>query len=99
VRPGAATVIELHGGDRVTVIDPDGGQPAELTALAPDGRDDLAGLGATADSDATVLRAAEDGFVATLHERGLDRGDAVAVMSCAVRAAAHSRPAAKPGPC
>ena len=35
-----------HGGasctadDRVTVIDPDGGQPAELTVLAPDGRDD-----------------------------------------------------------
>ena len=38
VRPGSATVVELHGGDRVTVIDPDGGQPAELTVLAPDGR-------------------------------------------------------------
>ena len=35
VRPGALTAVELHGGDRVTVIDPDGGQPAELTATDP----------------------------------------------------------------
>ena len=45
VRPGAATVVELFAGDRVTVIDPDGGQPAELTVLAPDGRDDPGALG------------------------------------------------------
>ena len=41
--------------DRVTVIDPDGGQPAELTVLSPDGRDDPGALGA-ADAPATVLR-------------------------------------------
>jgi glycine cleavage system T protein (aminomethyltransferase) len=35
VRPGAATAVELRGGDRVTVIDPDGGQPAELTVDDP----------------------------------------------------------------
>ena len=34
VRPGSATAVELHAGDRVTVIDPDGGQPAELTRCA-----------------------------------------------------------------
>jgi aminomethyltransferase len=45
VRPGSTTVVELHGGDRVTVIDPDGGQPAELTPLAPDGREDPGALG------------------------------------------------------
>ena len=43
MRPGAATVVELHGGDRLTVVDPDGGQPAEL--LAPDGREDFGALG------------------------------------------------------
>jgi len=32
VRPGSATAVELRAGDRVTVIDPDGGQRAELTA-------------------------------------------------------------------
>ena len=38
VRPGAATAVSLHAGDRVRVIDPLGGQAAELTVLAPDGR-------------------------------------------------------------
>ena len=35
-------------------IDPDGGQPAELTVLAPDGREDPGALGTTADAPATV---------------------------------------------
>jgi aminomethyltransferase len=64
VRPGAATVLELHGGDRLTVIDPDGGQPAEVTALAPDGREDLGALGAAADADATVLRSSSSAATA-----------------------------------
>jgi aminomethyltransferase len=71
VRPGSATVVELHGGDRVTVIDPDGGQPAELTVL-----DDPAALGLRADAPATVLRSLlesgeDDGFLSQLHSRGL----------------------------
>ncbi len=84
VRPGSATAVELRAGDRVTVIDPDGGQVAELTALAPDGRDDLGALGATADAEATVVRAlaangAGDGFVEELHARGLRPHDARAL--------------------
>ena len=84
VRPGSATVVELHGGDRVTVIDPDGGQPAELTVLSPDGRDDAGALGTRADAPATVLRelvasGADDGFLGTLHARGLRPLDAMAV--------------------
>ena len=84
VRPGSATVVELHGGDRVTVIDPDGGQPAELTVLGADGRDDAGALGAHADAPATVLRelvesGADDGFLRLLHERGLRPHDAMAV--------------------
>jgi aminomethyltransferase len=35
VRPGASTTVQLRGDDRVTVIDPDGGQPAELTLDDP----------------------------------------------------------------
>jgi hypothetical protein len=38
VRPGGATVLELGPDERVTVVDPDGGQVAELTVLGPDGR-------------------------------------------------------------
>ena len=84
VRPGSATAVELRAGDRVTVIDPDGGQVAELTALAPDGRDDLGALGATADAEATVVRAlaangAGDGFVEELNARGLRPQDARAL--------------------
>ena len=84
VRPGSATVVELRGGDRVTVIDPDGGQPAELTVLSPDGRDDAQALGASADAPATVLRAlvasgADNGFLGVLHARGLRPHDAQAV--------------------
>jgi aminomethyltransferase len=84
VRPGSATVVELHGGDRVTVIDPDGGQPAELTALADDGRDDPGALGAAADAPATVVLSllesgADDGFLGALHARGLRPHDARAI--------------------
>ncbi len=81
VRPGSATVVDLHGDDRVTVIDPDGGQPAELTVLSPDGREDPAALGASADAAATVVRslvAAGGGhpFLGVLHARGLRPHDA-----------------------
>jgi aminomethyltransferase len=80
VRPGSATVVELRGDDRVTVIDPDGGQPAEVTVLSPDGRDDPGALGVTADAPASVLRAGgDDGFLAALHARGLRPHDARAL--------------------
>ena len=84
VRPGSATVVEVRAGDRVTVIDPDGGQVAELTALSPEGGDDLAALGAAADAPATVLgslaqNGGDDGFLGTLHARGLRPHDARAL--------------------
>lgn len=84
VRPGSATVVELHGGDRVTVIDPEGGQPAELSVLSADGRDDAGALGASADAPATVLRelvasGADDGFLGLLYARGLRPHDAMAL--------------------
>ncbi len=84
VRPGAATVVSVRPGDRLAVVDPHGGQPAELTALTADGAEDLAALGAAADGPATVLSAlvrsgADDGFLAALHARGLDPHDAGAL--------------------
>ncbi|HVD56863.1 MAG TPA: DUF1989 domain-containing protein, partial [Thermoleophilaceae bacterium] len=84
VRPGSATVVEVRAGDRVNVIDPDGGQVAELTALSSDGRDDLDALGARADAPAGVLRALVesgpgDGFLGPLHARGLRPHDARAL--------------------
>jgi aminomethyltransferase len=85
VRPGGATVVWLQPDDRLTVIDRDGGQLAELSVLAPDGRDDAPALGANAEAPATVLRAAlsspeGDGFVGELAARGLDPHEARAVL-------------------
>ena len=84
VRPGGATVIAVRPDDRVTVVDLDGGQPAELTVLDASGRDDGAALGTVADAPATVLRGllangAGDGFLSSLHDRGLRPQDARAV--------------------
>src|SRR3954447_15033885 len=58
VRPGGATVVHVRPGDSMTVRDPDGGQPAELTVLDAEGGEDAAALGARADAPATVLVAA-----------------------------------------
>jgi aminomethyltransferase len=55
VRAGGATVVRVHGDDRITVRDPAGGQAAELTALAQEGREDPGALGIAHDSAATVL--------------------------------------------
>src|ERR671930_1226360 len=78
--PGSATVVELHGDDRISVIDPEGGQPAEITVLAPNGREDPGALGVSADAPASVLRAGgDDGFLAALHARGLKPHDAHAL--------------------
>jgi glycine cleavage system T protein (aminomethyltransferase) len=74
VRPGSATAVELRAGDRVTVIDPDGGQRAELTAV-PDA------LGLAQDAPATVLQGSGDeSFLRSLNERGVRPDEARAAV-------------------
>ena len=85
VRPGGATVMVLGPDDRITVTDVDGGQIAELTALAPDGAEVPDAIGISADAPATVVRAlvasaaqgASD-VIADLADRGLDPTHAMA---------------------
>ncbi len=84
VRPGGATVLDLRPDERLTVIDRDGGQVAEVSAIGSDGRDAGAALGAHADAPATVLQralAARDGdlLLAELASRGLDPHEASAL--------------------
>ncbi|MBA3332322.1 MAG: DUF1989 domain-containing protein [Actinobacteria bacterium] len=81
VRPTGATALALGPEDRMTVIDPDGGQAAELTILSPAGKEDAAALGARADSPATVVRklASESRFTHELAARGVNPGEAKAV--------------------
>ena len=78
VRPGSATAAELRAGDRVTIRDPDGGQPAEVTVV-PDA------LGLRMDAPATVLggqleSGEGDGFLGQLHSRGLTPDGARAAL-------------------
>src|ERR1700754_1996424 len=81
VRPGGATVVRVRPGDRLTVRDPDGGQPAEVTVLDAGGGEPPAALAARADAPATVLPATlQNGgaqtSLAELHHRGLKPHDA-----------------------
>ncbi len=87
VRPGGATVLALQPDDRLTVIDRDGGQVAEVTVLSPDGANDPSAVGARADAPATVLRAlvssASDGaqeVIQDLAARGLNPTEAMAAQ-------------------
>jgi aminomethyltransferase len=87
VRPGGATVLALQPDDRFTVIDRDGGQVAELSALTPEGAEAADAIGMRADAPATVLRAlvssaavgAEE-IVSDLAARGLDPANAMAAL-------------------
>ncbi len=57
VKGGGAILIDLEAGDRVTVINSQGGQVAELVAADAQGWIDAAILGVTADGGAEGLRA------------------------------------------
>ncbi|THH39170.1 DUF1989 domain-containing protein [Aliishimia ponticola] len=54
--PGAgAILVELRPGDRIELVNDEGGQRAELVAIHPDGRADAGLLGAAAEGSATGL--------------------------------------------
>ena len=84
VRPGAATAVRLRPDDRLTVINRDGGQVAEMTVLDAEGGEDAAAVGARADAEATVLRGlarngGAEGMLGALHAEGLLPEDARAL--------------------
>jgi glycine cleavage system T protein (aminomethyltransferase) len=55
VRPGGVTVFMLAPDDRMTLIDVDGAQPAEITVIGADGSDDAGALGMKSDAPATAI--------------------------------------------
>ena len=84
MRRGAVTVVALEPDDRVTVRDLDGGQPAEVTVLAPDGREDYGAVDVTPGAaPASVLRSllasGTNGVVSRLADVGVDPTSATAV--------------------
>lgn len=76
VRPAAVTAVRLGAGDRITVVDRQGRQPAELTVLPE------RALGATTDAPATVIRSlpADSPVLAALVEHGADPSAARAAL-------------------
>ena len=83
VRGGGSIVLEVDAGDRVELVDPEGGQVADLVLFAPDGRADPGALGLRADREPAALREmlakSDEGAQrvrAALARRGLDLGRA-----------------------
>jgi hypothetical protein len=54
---GGACLLQLSQGDRLTLVNDEGGQPVELVAAARDGRIDTAILGQAPNSTAEGLKA------------------------------------------
>ena len=86
VRPGGVTAVRMEAGDRLTVIDPQGRQPAEVSVISDGGNGSA--LGITADAPASTLRAlaetrdagtewaaGADAVLATLRASGVDALD------------------------
>ena len=55
VRPGGVTVFMLAPDDRMTLVDVDGAQPAEITVIGADGSDDTGALGMKSGAPATAI--------------------------------------------
>jgi aminomethyltransferase len=66
VRPGGLTIAGLKADDRLTVVDAQGGQAAELTVLSPSGREDYEALGVAPDGPASVLRSLDGDLLTAL---------------------------------
>lgn len=87
VVPGrGAALIRIAQGDRIEVINQEGGQPAEILAAHADGRIDAGILGARADTPADGLRdllASEERSLAQLRQglaaRGIGMHDAMGI--------------------
>ncbi len=95
VAAGGLTVVALHAGDRLQVIDIEGDQRAELLAFAEDGREALSALGLQASSGANaIVRLLHDGSRESHH---VTRGLAGRGVDCRhLPAAARLWPAATP---
>ncbi len=86
---GGASLVQVMTGDKLTLINDEGGQTAELIAATKDGRTDAAILGLTANSSAEGLKAmlalndsAADGLQRLrqgLTKRGIDLAKAGAI--------------------
>ena len=83
---GGAAAILLNDGDRLSIVDVEGAQPAEVLAFASDGREDLASLGLKPQAEAEGLKrilASDDESAGRLARSLEQRGVALAELRCA----------------
>ncbi|OYZ99861.1 MAG: hypothetical protein B7Y02_18925, partial [Rhodobacterales bacterium 17-64-5] len=82
---GGAALVEIRTGDRLVLVNDEGGQPVELVAATPDGRTDAALLGQVANAPAegvTAMLAADPALHRLrqgLERRGIDPATARAL--------------------
>lgn len=83
---GGALLVDVEPGDRVTVVNTEGGQACELVALGPDGKSDPNVLNVAGNSNAAGLKAlllsGEESlgqFRRKIERRGINLGGAAAV--------------------
>jgi aminomethyltransferase len=95
VRGGGTTVVRVAAGDRITVIDVEGCQPAEITFIDRDGRFDAHGLGTAFTNQAegikAILSSGEESAARTraaLARRGADLASAGALRLFGTHSAA-----------
>jgi len=86
VKGGGSVVVNVSPGDRVTVIDTEGGQPCEITFVDEAGRFNASGLGTAftnrSEGLKTILSSGDPSARRTLlslRRRGIDMGDAGAL--------------------
>ena len=80
---GGSVIVEIEAGDRIEVINKEGGQRCELIGFGADGRADSSVLDATADGDAAGFKAiltsgdaSAKRALASLQRRGIDLAEA-----------------------
>ena len=100
VRGGGATVVALHAGDRLEIIDPEGRQRGELVAFDERGKADVGMLGVRPGAAAGALAALMEGksedarrVAASLRSRGVRTEGAMAAHLFAPDSAAGERAA------
>ncbi len=86
VEGGGAILVPVHAGDRLRIVNDEGGQPCEIVAAGTDGRIDAGLLGQAGNSDAAGLKAlltsGEPGLARLrtgLMKRGIDLAKARAI--------------------
>ena len=96
IRGGGSLVVNVSEGDRLTLIDVEGGQPCEVTFVDESGRFDAGALGLKTSAQGTALKQALEQdttgrTLASLKRRSVDLGNATSAAIFAPDSSSGSR--------